>query len=90
MTEPAPQWTQDQGIAYETVREAFNDVIGICMARIYAEEEKTDPNPDRLAFLRLRVRQFHDLRHALSVTDDASVTEIERDLSAIILTDLAI
>lgn len=85
----APQWTQDQGIAYESVRESFNDVIGICMARIYAEEEKTDPNPDRLAFLRLRVGQLHDLRHALNVTDDASVAEIQRDLCAIILADPA-
>jgi hypothetical protein len=87
MTEPSPQWSQDQGIAYETVRESFNEVIGMCMASVYEEQGKPNPNPDRLAFLRLRVSQLHDLRHVLSVTDDASVAEIQRDLTAIIRAD---
>ena len=45
------KWTQEQAVAFECARECITDMMGICSAKIAAEEGKTDP--DRAALTEL-------------------------------------
>ncbi|QDK36065.1 hypothetical protein [Sphingomonas sp. IC081] len=89
MTEPQPQWMPDQDVAYDGARDSINYVVGMCSAALDEEERKEAPNPDRLAFLHLRMRQCAELHSALSFYDGASVADVRRDFGAIIRADRA-
>jgi hypothetical protein len=82
--ETGPLWTQDQAIAYEAALEAINDVIAGYSEQIDAEENCATPDALHLAMLRLRTRQAAAVRHALDVTDTASVDQVLREYSAMV------
>lgn len=79
-----PMWTQDQAIAYEAALEAINDVIAGYSEQIDAEENCRQPDAQRLAMLALLTCHAAAVRHALDVTDTASVQQVLREFSAIV------
>jgi len=79
-----PMWSQDQAIAYEAALEAINDVIAGYSEQIDAEENRAQPNAQRLAWLTMRVSHARDEAHSLDVTDDASVRQVLAEYSAIV------
>lgn len=79
-----PQWTQDQAIAYEAALEAINDVIAGYSEQIDAEENRPQPNAQRLAWLSMRVSHARDEAHSLDVSDDASIGQVLAEYSAIV------
>ena len=79
-----PLWNQDQAIAYEAALEAINDVIAGYSEQIDAEETSPQPNAQRLAWLSMRVSHARDEAHSLDVNDDASVSQVLAEYSAIV------
>ena len=80
----SPYWTQDQAVAYEAALEAINDVIAGYSEQIDAEENSPQPNAQRLAWLSMRVSHARDEAHSLDVNDDASVSQVLAEYSAIV------
>lgn len=76
---PNPQWSQDQGIAYEVARDVVNDVTGIIRGFIYAEEEKANPDLDTITYLEAQISYYFDARDKLEVTDDAAVKKLREE-----------
>lgn len=72
-SEPAPQWTPEQGRRYELLREIITIYVGNIMAEIYAEEAKADPRKGLIAALNSHLADVHAERKALRVQDDAQI-----------------
>ena len=79
--EPNPQWSQDQGIAYEVARDLVNDVTGIIMGYIYNEEGKPEPDLDTISRLEAQASYYLDARDNLVVTDDIAVEKLREECS---------
>ena len=80
-SKPNPQWSQDQGIAYEVARDLVNDVTGIIRGFIYLEEEKNNPDLDTISHLETQISYYTDARDNLAVTDDAAVGKLQDECS---------
>lgn len=78
---PNPQWSQDQGIAYEVTRDLVNDVTGIIRGYIYAEEEKPNPDLDTIGRLEAQISYYIDARDSLVVTDGVAVEKLQAECS---------
>lgn len=66
-------------IRYEVARDILNDLIGIHMADVYAEQAKTEPDAMRLAGLESSVSQLTLERQQLRPQDTASIDRIMRE-----------
>jgi hypothetical protein len=86
MADPNPQWTQKQGIAYETTCEAMMHYIGMVVSEIYAEEATETPRAGIVAALNQRILDVKDERDALRVTDAEKVAETRDKYAALLKT----
>ena len=77
--EPNPQWSQDQGIAYEVACDLVNDVTATVSEFIYAEEKKPNPDLDTIICLDAQISYYFDARDKLEVTDDAAVKKLQEE-----------
>lgn len=76
------QWTQEQGIAYEALRETINHYLGLVHHEIYTAE----PQP-RQMLLRALGQHAIDVtqeRDTLDITDDEAVSAIQAKYSDLI------
>jgi len=85
MENTSPLWTQDQAIAYEAALEAINDVIAGYSAEIEQARTASPPDLNRVEWLRMHKKQARAIGHSLNLTDDASVAEVLREFSAMVL-----
>ncbi|GLV27995.1 hypothetical protein TomTYG75_05190 [Sphingobium sp. TomTYG75] len=88
MTEAAghfPKWSQDQAIAYEVALEAINDVIAGYSEQIDAEYQREAPDRARITWLEMRTTQARRVAESFNVTDDATVDQVLREYSAIVV-----
>lgn len=66
-------WTDDQLANYETALETIGNVIAITSRDIANDQEKMQPDADRISELLALQRRLNHERHDLRIDDDAAV-----------------
>jgi hypothetical protein len=76
-------WTQDEAIAYEVAKETFNDLVGYCMARIYEQEAKPEPDQAVIDHWNSEADRYVRERRGLDASDGDAVQRVITEYGAL-------
>lgn len=71
-----PKWTQEEAIAFEAARECIGEVMAICSAEIFQEEQKAAPDPARIASLEAELAALAKERASLRVHEADNIATV--------------
>lgn len=71
-----PAWTARQGVEFEVAEDIFGDLIAYCVRQLNAEEQREQPNQDRIAHWQDELARYARERRALDGTDAAAVAGV--------------